>query len=313
MFVEPYLQKLREERFRPAAVAEYAWKCLRFSVTEARHRPVAMRGVVLAGFAHLLVLLGIAVLLTLQVDRALALEYFVASSLWLLGGLAWISLHLGMFRHDRELPASGLGLPNFLTLGRLLAIPAVYLFLVGGYEILALTAFLLGGLTDVADGIAARRLGTVTRLGKVFDPVVDVLFNAAVGVALTVGGYLPGWLLAIILLRYGLLLFGAAYIYVFRGPVHVRPTALGKTMGVVTTGLVLGVVVVHRFVPGETGERIHELLVAALAFVFCLAVVQVAIIGWYNIRHLRDPAAPHGPLSVVVGEAEDRPDDGTHG
>jgi len=301
MFVEEYLRELRKARYTPAAAAAYVWKCVRRSVRAAAARPAGVRGVVLAGFVHFVVLFGVSVAISFAVDQATAVEFFVSTGIWLLCGLAWIAAHLGMFRADRELPASGLGLPNILTLGRLLCIPAFHVFITGGHQLLALVAFGLGGLTDVADGFAARKLGSTTHLGRVFDPIVDVLFNAGIAVSLTQVGYLPGWLLALILLRYGALMLGAAWIYVFRGPVAVRPTVLGKTTGVITTGLVFGLVVLRRFAPPDTADRVISLLYIAIGFVFVLSTIQVVLIGLYNIRHIRDREEPQGPMAVVLG------------
>jgi phosphatidylglycerophosphate synthase len=128
-----------------------------------------------------------------------------------------------MFHSDEGLPLSGLGLPNFLTLGRLLSIPGFYLFITRGHPSLALAAFLIGGLSDVADGMAARHLHASTRIGRIFDPLVDVLFNLGIVVGLTHAGYLPNWILVLVFIRYGILIVGGAWIYIARGPVAVRP------------------------------------------------------------------------------------------
>lgn len=315
MFVEPYLKDLRRKRYSPAATAEYIARCARQSLEAAWHRPKVLTGVVVAGLVHLLGLFGLAVMLSFLVDESLAVSYFITSSWWLLGGLTWITLHLGMFRADDELPLSGLGLPNFITLGRLLAIPAFLVFITSGHELLALTAFLLGGLSDVADGIAARRLGTETHIGRLFDPLVDVLFNTGVAIGLTRAGFLPGWILALVLVRYGLLMFGAAWIYVVHGPVAIRPTVLGKTTGVVTTGLILGIVLAVTFLKPVQAEKILELLYSTVGFVLLLTIVQVVIIGFYNIRYIGHVPAAHGPLGVVVGNVpdDDRPSEGNGG
>ena len=299
MFVEEYLKELREHRYSPPAIAAYVYKCARQSWNAAQERPAAIRGVVLAGLVHLVLLFGASVAISLILDRELGRDYFVASSLWLAAGLIWVALHLGMFRHDRELPLSGLGLPNFLTLGRLLTVPAFYLFITRGHELLALIAFGVGGLSDVADGIAARKLGAVTRLGKIFDPLVDVLFNAVAALGLTVAGYLPVWLLVLIFLRYGVLLLGACWIYVVHGPVRVQPTVLGKATGVITSGLVFGVVLVHQFLEPGAAEKVLELLYIALGFVFALTTVQVVILGVSNIRRIAHGDAGRGPFTMV--------------
>lgn len=316
MFVESYLKDLRRKRYSLPATAEYVARCARKSLGAAWHRPKVLTGVVVAGLIHLVVLFGLAVLLSFLVDRALAVEYFIASSWWLLGGLTWITLHLGMFRKDHEIPLSGLGLPNFITLGRLLAIPAFLVFITQGHELLALAAFLLGGLSDVADGIAARRLGTETHMGRIFDPLVDVLFNTGVAIGLTRAGFLPSWILTLVLVRYGLLMFGAAWIYVVHGPVAIRPTVLGKTTGVITTGLILGIVLAVNFLKPAQADQVLELLYATVGFVLLLTIVQVVIIGFYNIRHAGHVPAAHGPLGVVVGsvsDGDDRPSEGNGG
>ena len=305
MFVESYLKDLRRKQYSLPAVAEYVARCFRMSIDAAWHRPRALAGVGLAGLGHLVFLFLLAVFLSLRVDRSLGLDYFIVSAWWLLGGLFWIVLHLGMFRTDAELPLSGLGLPNFLTLGRLLSIPAFYLFITRDHPSLALLAFLIGGLSDVADGIAARRLHAVTRMGRVFDPLVDVLFNVGVVMGLSRAGYLPGWILSLVILRYGLLILGATFIYVARGPVAVRPTALGKTTGVITMGLFLSVVLATHFLSPSTREQVVELLHSALGFVLLVTIVQVMIIGIYNMRHAGHVPDAQGALSVVVGKRQD--------
>ena len=304
MFVEAYLKDLRQKHYSLPAIAEYVARCFRMSIDAAWHRPRALAGVGMAGLGHLVFLFILAVFLSLRVDRSLGLDYFIVSAWWLLGGLFWIVLHLGMFRTDAELPLSGLGLPNFLTLGRLLSIPAFYLFITRDHTSLALLAFLIGGLSDVADGIAARRLHAVTRMGRIFDPIVDVLFNFSVVLGLARAGYVPGWILTLVVLRYGLLMLGAAFIYIVRGPVAVRPTALGKTTGVITAGLFLCVVLATHFISPSAREQVVELLHSALGFVLLVTIVQVVIIGIYNMRHAGHVPDAQGAFSVVVGKRQ---------
>jgi cardiolipin synthase (CMP-forming) len=72
--------------------------------------------------------------------------------------------------------------PNLVTLARLLAIP-LFVWLLFGRHNRAAAAWLLGALgsTDWVDGWLARRLGQLTELGAMFDPIVDrVLFFVAV-------------------------------------------------------------------------------------------------------------------------------------
>ncbi|MEO0624028.1 MAG: CDP-alcohol phosphatidyltransferase family protein [Pseudomonadota bacterium] len=78
-------------------------------------------------------------------------------------------------------------IPNVLTMGRLLAAPALALpFMLLDRPVadwVALGIFVCAALTDWLDGWLARRLGQESRLGQVLDPIAD---KAAVVVALSV-------------------------------------------------------------------------------------------------------------------------------
>ena len=88
-----------------------------------------------------------------------------------------------------------INLPNALSALRLLLAPALLLsfFRLNGDRrlIVSLCLFLAAGLTDCLDGFAARRLGQITSLGKVLDPIADKLFTASVLLCLTCAGVLP--------------------------------------------------------------------------------------------------------------------------
>ncbi len=64
-------------------------------------------------------------------------------------------------------------LPNILTLYRLFLAPILYLALIEEMHTLAIFVFLLSGASDLADGFLARRLGEVSDIGKILDPIAD--------------------------------------------------------------------------------------------------------------------------------------------
>lgn len=69
--------------------------------------------------------------------------------------------------------------PNLLSLLRVLMIPAIVKLYRSGNFPAAAAMVVLSGLTDVADGIIARKFGLVSDFGKILDPVADKLTQAA--------------------------------------------------------------------------------------------------------------------------------------
>ena len=77
-----------------------------------------------------------------------------------------------------------LTIPNALTLLRLLLIVPIVVFILKEEYLIALLFVALSALTDVLDGIIARRFGQVSDLGKIIDPIADKLTQCALIVCL---------------------------------------------------------------------------------------------------------------------------------
>lgn len=104
-----------------------------------------------------------------------------------------------------------MNLALFLTLGRILLSPVfllVYLFHAQmGISLMALPFILIGlvvvaELTDLFDGMAARKRNQVTELGKILDPMADSIFRISVFLTFTQGFVnLPLWLVLLFFYR----------------------------------------------------------------------------------------------------------------
>ena len=99
-----------------------------------------------------------------------------------------------------------LNLPNSLTVSRLV-LTAVFVvgFMLGtqnGYGI-ALFAFIVAAITDFLDGYLARRMGLVTSLGKLLDPIADKILTASAFIFLCAHEQrlCPVWVVVVILAR----------------------------------------------------------------------------------------------------------------
>jgi cardiolipin synthase len=193
---------------------------------------------------------------------------------------------------------SALNFPTALTLLRVVLVPGIALFMVERHFTLAFVLFLAAALSDIADGWLARRWNQTTRLGTVLDPLVDIVFNLAMFGALAAAGLLPSWVFQVAVLRYGLLLVGAACFYVFVGPVRIQPTLFGRLTGVVMSALV-ALLVLLRLLSGSLAERLGPLTEIALGVLLSATVVQVLLLGWYNLRLMTGKADAQGR---VVGD-----------
>ena len=102
-------------------------------------------------------------------------------------------------------------IPNVISVVRLGLVP-VFLWLLATDEPAA-AGWLLGaiGATDWVDGFLARRLGQVSTVGKVLDPLADRLAIAAALIGGLVWDVLPGWYAVAVLVREVVVAAGALY------------------------------------------------------------------------------------------------------
>ena len=71
-------------------------------------------------------------------------------------------------------------IPNILSLFRLLLIPVIiWLYIVKKEPIWTMVILTLSGITDIVDGIIARKCHMISDFGKAFDPVADKLTQIA--------------------------------------------------------------------------------------------------------------------------------------
>lgn len=93
-------------------------------------------------------------------------------------------------------------LPNALSLLRLLGVPVFLWLLLGPHaDGLALLVLALSGFTDWADGVLARKLNQLSRLGALLDPLADRLYILATLVGLVLRDVIPLWLAVLIVGR----------------------------------------------------------------------------------------------------------------
>lgn len=165
-----------------------------------------------------------------------------------------------------------LTLPNLLSLIRLALLPLVYVDIVGGRELRAVIVLVAIASSDWVDGYVARRLGQVSRLGQVFDPLSDRILVVVVATAMVVADIVPLWAVLAILGRDALVLVAGVVLVARR----VRPPAvtdLGKaaTFGVMAS---LPTFLLERATGVTTLRGAAWVLLATFGFLYYVAVGQ---------------------------------------
>lgn len=94
--------------------------------------------------------------------------------------------------------------PNTLTLYRILAVPVIVVLMLYPNRFFAFVAaivFSAAAITDYLDGYLARRFDLVSSFGKIMDPVADKLLTCTALIMLTSHGWIPGWMVCVIIGR----------------------------------------------------------------------------------------------------------------
>lgn len=111
-----------------------------------------------------------------------------------------------------------MNLPNLLSIFRIVLIPVFsYVYLTAQEQpwfYIAALILLISGLTDLLDGLIARKFNLVTQLGKILDPLADKLTQAAACIVLGIRN--PGFWLILALFIVKELLMLAAGVKLYR-------------------------------------------------------------------------------------------------
>lgn len=172
---------------------------------------------------------------------------------------------------------------NQLTILRMVFVPIFVYLVLEGHLQGALAVFLLAGVTDLLDGLIARKFGQKTPIGTFLDPAADkllltasfILFSQnAVGLTTTI----PLWLTITVIGRDVLLVISIVIINLTMGRHLFPPSIYGKATTTVQLLTVLMVLVVNYL----------EIAVPWIIYVFYLAFALTVISGMhYLVRGMK--------------------------
>jgi len=191
-------------------------------------------------------------------------------------------------------------LPNTLTLSRLASIPVLILLLSpklpwfaqqthmlwliypGRPELLAVSVFILASITDIVDGWLARRLGEVTTLGMLLDPLADKLMVAAAFITLVQfnPSVVPAWIAVLIISR-EFLVSGLRSIASSEG-FTIEASELGKLKMIVQIVAIVAAILHHNWQELDWFLfRIDVELTARIAMWFMVAISLISAFDYF--------------------------------
>jgi CDP-diacylglycerol--glycerol-3-phosphate 3-phosphatidyltransferase len=134
--------------------------------------------------------------------------------------------------------------PNAITVIRGLCGPVVVLLVVHyGSHFVAFWVFVAAMVTDLLDGWVARRLGAISALAEILDPVADKLLTDLAWVGLAWVGFAPAWL-AIGMLARDAIVIGAWLVWALPRGLRWSPRPMGQ-ISVAFEGVSLAVLLFH--------------------------------------------------------------------
>jgi CDP-diacylglycerol--glycerol-3-phosphate 3-phosphatidyltransferase len=168
---------------------------------------------------------------------------------------------------------------NLISLMRVMFVmPAIFCIMAQLYFLVA-AIFVAAVLTDLLDGIIARRTDSVTELGKIVDPLADKIFIGLVVITMAFYGLIPIWFILIILARDAIILAGGVWAKKKLGVV--LPSNYPGKIAVITIALTLFLIIIRAGISGDT-----SVLLQVIVYLEWLSVALMALSLWVYGRRL---------------------------
>jgi CDP-diacylglycerol--glycerol-3-phosphate 3-phosphatidyltransferase len=181
--------------------------------------------------------------------------------------------------------------PNAITVSRVVMAPltlwAHQAGTAGGdihptFLLLCLLGLVAAEVTDVMDGIVARRTGEVSAIGKLLDPLSDSIFRMFVFLGFLTSGWMPLWMMAVFFARDILV----AYLRVFSGLQNIVLAARisGKIKAIGQATCQIALVILFLFDHWQLSDRFlgFALPMPQIAFWLCLSAAAITVWSAYD-------------------------------
>lgn len=197
-------------------------------------------------------------------------------------------------------------IPNILTMGRLV-LTIIFLVMIllapryyadgeipfPGFLDVAFILFVIAGLTDIADGIAARRLNVTSKFGRMIDPLADKILVCGAFICFALIGQpklfdlSPGVLMAIHWFVAGILIAREVFVTVLR---HIAESR-GVNFAATASGKIK--MFLQSFAIGTVIIKMAHVQTAAWGYWFTTVVFTLMLVVTV-ISGIRATQRPHG-------------------
>lgn len=179
-----------------------------------------------------------------------------------------------------------MSIPNLITLGRILLVPVVVWAIMSNAMWAAFMLFLLAGVSDAVDGFLAKRFNMTTVLGAYLDPLADKALIVSIYLTLGISGYIPRWLVILVVSRDILIVGGIMLSWLMGDPLKIKPLLVSKLNTVAQIAfacVVLGSLGFNFEVP------LFKLVLMGLVAVLTLLSIAAYLAEW--VRHVNSTTA----------------------
>ena len=179
-----------------------------------------------------------------------------------------------------------MNLPNIITLLRIAATPFAVWLILEGFLMGAFWVFVAAGISDAVDGFIAKRFDMETELGKYLDPIADKALLVSVYVTLGIEGYLPNWLVILVVFRDVFIVGGALLFETMTHSLTMQPLMVSKVN--TTLQIVLAAAVMANAGYGIELDGGLDALVILTAMATVLSGVSYAVVWVRRWSQLED-------------------------
>lgn len=217
-------------------------------------------------------------------DRSLGIELFAWTEFAIISYSLFVLSNLTLCRGPNGELRQSLQLANILTAVRIFLVAPIMVLLFRDFPVWGIILYFIAGLTDVADGIVARRFHQTSLLGVMLDPVGDIMSTGGVFLFLWVRGEVPSWIFLILVIRYTQFFTGLAFLAMLQALPTLHATISGKAVGVIQAAGILYLLLKLASPTLLPYNEINVYLFPVLGISFFLVIVSQTVIGWKALR-----------------------------